>query len=83
MAAKTAIVTGACSGIGLALTHHLLSSQTVQWRVILADINVESYKKISSTLDPARAIFQQTVGTGRGSRWERKNRLFRSECGDC
>lgn len=73
MATKTAIITGACSGIGLALTHHLLSSQTVQWRVVLADINVESYKKISSTLDPERAIFYQTDV----SSWEDNATLFK------
>lgn len=73
MATKTAIITGACSGIGLALTHHLLSSQTVQWRVVLADINAESYEKISSTLDPARAIFQQTDV----SSWEDNATLFK------
>lgn len=36
MAPPTAIVTGACSGIGLALTKHLLA---LKWFVFMADIN--------------------------------------------
>ncbi|KAL1586472.1 hypothetical protein WHR41_05338 [Cladosporium halotolerans] len=36
MAPPTAIVTGACSGIGLALTKHLLA---LKWYVFMADIN--------------------------------------------
>ncbi|KAK5166815.1 uncharacterized protein LTR77_007544 [Saxophila tyrrhenica] len=36
MAPPTAIVTGGSSGIGLALTHHLLERQ---WNVVIADIN--------------------------------------------
>ena len=73
MPAKTAIITGACSGMGLALTHHLLSSQTTRWRVVLADINEESYSKLSSTLDPARTIFQRTDV----SSWEDNALLFK------
>jgi 15-hydroxyprostaglandin dehydrogenase (NAD) len=70
---KTAIVTGACSGIGLALTHHLLSSQAVRWRVALADINEESYEKVSSSLDSARTLFQRTDV----SSWEDNAVLFK------
>ena len=70
---KTAIVTGACSGMGLALTNHLLSSKSVYWRVVLADVNEDSYNKISSTLDPARTIFQRAdVST-----WEDNARVFK------
>jgi 15-hydroxyprostaglandin dehydrogenase (NAD) len=36
MAPPIAIITGACSGIGLALTKHLLA---LQWHVFMADIN--------------------------------------------
>ncbi len=59
---KTALITGACSGMGLALTHHLLSlsSPTVSWRVLMADINAAAYSKISSTLDPKRTLFHPT-----------------------
>lgn len=68
--------------MGLALTHHLLSSQTVQWRVVLADINEESYGKVSSTLDPARTKFHRTDV----SSWEDNALLFKSSfewsCGE-
>jgi 15-hydroxyprostaglandin dehydrogenase (NAD) len=62
---KTAIVTGAASGMGLALTQHLLSkpadsSPAVEWRVVLADINEEAYVQIASTLDRHRHIFVKT-----------------------
>ena len=57
---KTALVTGGCSGIGLALTQHLLSQTTVTWRVLLADINSNAYSSVSSSLDPQRTLFHQT-----------------------
>jgi 15-hydroxyprostaglandin dehydrogenase (NAD) len=59
--------------MGLALTHHLLSSETIQWRVVLADINDQSYEKISSTLDQSRTIFQRTDV----SSWEDSASLFK------
>jgi 15-hydroxyprostaglandin dehydrogenase (NAD) len=57
---KTAIVTGACSGIGLALTKHLLSQTDITWRVLLVDINPDAFSTISSTLDPSRTLFLRT-----------------------
>ena len=54
---KTAIITGACSGMGLALTQHLLSKYNNAWRVLMADINATSYEKISATLDSDRTKF--------------------------
>ncbi|KIX97030.1 uncharacterized protein Z520_07144 [Fonsecaea multimorphosa CBS 102226] len=62
---KTAIVTGAVSGMGLALTRHLLakadkSNGTEQWRVVLADINEVGYESIKSTLEQDRHIFVHT-----------------------
>lgn len=59
---KTALITGACSGMGLELTRHLLTlkSDTVTWRVVLADINTAAYDSIKSTLDPERTLFQPT-----------------------
>jgi 15-hydroxyprostaglandin dehydrogenase (NAD) len=57
---KTALITGACSGIGLALTRHLLSEASPQWRVVLADINTTAYEAIASSLDQARHIFVPT-----------------------
>lgn len=74
MPTKTAIVTGACSGMGLALTHHLLSSPTTHWRVVLADINETLYHQISPTLDPIRTKFQLTDV----SSWEDNAALFKT-----
>jgi 15-hydroxyprostaglandin dehydrogenase (NAD) len=54
---KTAIVTGACSGMGLALTKHLLSQTETTWRVLLADINQAAVSAVSPTLDPSRTLF--------------------------
>lgn len=56
---KTAIVTGACSGIGLALVRRLLyefednevqDGELQQWRVVLADVNQGAYESIKETL---------------------------------
>lgn len=52
---KTAIVTGASSGIGLALTEHLLSSN---YRVILADISPPPSTVLSAQVD--RAHYHRT-----------------------
>jgi 15-hydroxyprostaglandin dehydrogenase (NAD) len=57
---KTAIVTGGCSGIGLALVHHLLGKQDQKWRVVIADIRQDAYEAISSTLDKERTLFVHT-----------------------
>ena len=59
---KTAIVTGACSGIGLALTQHLLAQTDTTWRVLLADINPDPFvsSSIASTLDPSRTLILRT-----------------------
>ncbi|OCT49814.1 hypothetical protein CLCR_07079 [Cladophialophora carrionii] len=71
---KTAIVTGGCSGIGLGLVRHLLSSPNdQQWRVVIADIRPEAYAAISSTLDGSRHMF---IHTDVGS-WDSQAALFR------
>jgi 15-hydroxyprostaglandin dehydrogenase (NAD) len=57
---KTAIVTGACSGIGLALTKHLLSQTETTWRVLLADINPDAFSALSPALDSSRTLFLRT-----------------------
>ncbi|KAE9986282.1 hypothetical protein EG327_004406 [Venturia inaequalis] len=57
---KTALVTGACSGIGLALVRHLLAKKDAKWNVILADINEKAYQAISRDLDSSRTIFIPT-----------------------
>jgi 15-hydroxyprostaglandin dehydrogenase (NAD) len=46
MAPPTAIVTGACSGIGLALTKHLLA---LGWHVFMADVNPPPEKLDNTT----------------------------------
>jgi 15-hydroxyprostaglandin dehydrogenase (NAD) len=58
--------------MGLALTQHLLSKQDTHWRVVLADINEDAYKSISSALDPKRTMFQRTDV----SSWEDNANLF-------
>jgi len=57
---KTAIITGACSGIGLALTKHLLAKSDVEWRVVLADIRPEAWEEVKSSLDANRVKFIKT-----------------------
>lgn len=57
---KTAIVTGACSGIGLVLTKHLLAKEDVNWRVVLADIRPEAWEAIKSSLNNTRTKFIAT-----------------------
>jgi 15-hydroxyprostaglandin dehydrogenase (NAD) len=46
MAPPTAIITGACSGIGLALTKHLL---TLKWHVFMADVNAPTEELDNTT----------------------------------
>ncbi|ETI28509.1 hypothetical protein G647_00958 [Cladophialophora carrionii CBS 160.54] len=62
---KTAIVTGAVSGMGLAVTRHLLakaqdSSSKVHWRVVLADVNEAAYDELKMTLNEGDHIFVRT-----------------------
>lgn len=71
---KTAIVTGACSGIGLALTRRLLAKDDETWRVVLADIRPKAYEAIASSLDPARAKFVETNVAD----WDSNARLFKA-----
>ena len=56
MSKPVAIVTGAASGMGLAVTKHLLSKG---WRVAMADIDAKGGSSISSELGPD-TIFQHT-----------------------
>lgn len=51
---KTAIVTGAASGIGLALTKHLIAKE---WRVVMADWNQDVGNSIAKELGD-QAIFE-------------------------
>ncbi|KEF56340.1 uncharacterized protein A1O9_07921 [Exophiala aquamarina CBS 119918] len=54
---RTAIVTGATSGIGLALTQHLLSLENPAWRVVMVARGTPA-KKLN--LDPDRTLFIST-----------------------
>lgn len=56
MSGPVAIVTGAASGIGLAVTRHLLSKG---YRVALADINTEEGQKLTKDLGP-KTMFKTT-----------------------
>ena len=66
----TAIVTGAASGIGLALTRHLLAQN---WSVTLADVNEAQGKSLASELGP-QALFVKTDV----SSWEDQAALFKA-----
>jgi len=56
MSKPVAIITGAASGMGLALTKHLLSRD---WRVVMADVNLEVGTQLSEELG-SDTLFQQT-----------------------
>lgn len=70
---RTAIVTGGCSGIGLALVQHLLAKKDTQWNVIIADINEKAYQAISKDLDISRTTFIPTDV----SSWDSHAALFK------
>ncbi|KPI41132.1 Short-chain dehydrogenase 5 [Cyphellophora attinorum] len=52
---KHAVISGACSGIGLALARSLLDQP--DWKVVCADIRPESWKNLNPPLDSSRATF--------------------------
>lgn len=56
MSKSVALITGGASGIGLALTRHLLSKG---WRVIIADRNAAAGEAVVAELGPD-ALFHQT-----------------------
>jgi 15-hydroxyprostaglandin dehydrogenase (NAD) len=66
MAPPTAIITGACSGIGLALTKHLL---TLKWHVFMADVNAPTEELDNTT-------FVRTDITS----WTEQAALFKQAC---
>jgi 15-hydroxyprostaglandin dehydrogenase (NAD) len=62
MPVKTAVVTGAVSGMGLGLTRHLLSKSqkanaAEQWRVVLVDIDEDGYEQIKESLPEDLHLF--------------------------
>lgn len=56
MPAKVAIVTGAASGIGLALTRDLISKG---WKVAMGDINQQAGEQLAAKLGTS-VIFHKT-----------------------
>lgn len=56
MSKPVAVITGGASGIGLALTKHLLSKE---WRVVMADRNADAGKRLAAELG-ADSLFHQT-----------------------
>ncbi|KAK7206468.1 hypothetical protein BZA70DRAFT_287946 [Myxozyma melibiosi] len=64
-----AIVTGAASGIGLALTKHFLEAG---WKVTMADMNVEAGTKLAAELGPSAFFKKADV-----SSWDDQAALFR------
>lgn len=67
-ARQTAIVTGAASGIGLALSKHLISRG---WRVVLADVNEECGLAAAKELGHDAIFFKIDV-----TNWDDNLRLF-------
>lgn len=66
-----AIVTGACSGIGLALTRHLLTEKS--YRVVLADTNSARGAKLATEFGPSALFIKTDV-----SSWESQAALFKA-----
>ncbi|KAI9837918.1 MAG: hypothetical protein M1837_002657 [Sclerophora amabilis] len=67
--APVAIVTGACSGIGLSLTRRLVSRG---WNVAMADVDIPTGEALSAELGPV-AMFQPTDV----SSWDDQAALFK------
>jgi 15-hydroxyprostaglandin dehydrogenase (NAD) len=66
----TGIVTGAASGIGLAITTHLVSKG---WRVVMADMNATAGEAKASSLGPNARFHQTDV-----SSWDDQAALFKA-----
>jgi 15-hydroxyprostaglandin dehydrogenase (NAD) len=58
MSKHVALITGGASGIGFALTKHLLSKG---WKVVMADINHESGQNLSEELGPDTSFVRADV----------------------
>ena len=68
---RYAVVTGGASGIGLSLVKHLLSKPGL--KVIVADINTETWKAAESSIDSDRTLFIQTDVAS----WESQAAMFK------
>ena len=66
---QTAIVTGAASGIGLALVKHLLSKN---YRVVLSDVNESKGQSLSQELGDNAIFYKADV-----SSWEEQASMFK------
>lgn len=64
-----AIITGASSGIGLAISQHLLDKG---WKVVMADVNPSDISSFGTAKD--RVLFQKTDV----SIWDQQKALFRA-----
>jgi 15-hydroxyprostaglandin dehydrogenase (NAD) len=60
MSKPVAIITGAASGIGLALTRRLLEKQ---WRIVMADINVDKGRDLETELGPDVLFIETDVSS--------------------
>lgn len=68
---SVAIVTGACSGIGLAITRHLVAKKN--YRVVLADVNAKKGAELEKEFGSS-AIFVKTDV----SSWDSQAALFKA-----
>lgn len=48
---ETVVETGACSGIGLAITQYLSFQNDTTWHALLADLNEDAFSAICPILD--------------------------------
>ena len=69
MSSPVAVITGAASGIGLALTRHLLAKK---WRVVMVDIDSSKGVSLAEELGPNVIFIETDV-----SSWESQIYLFK------
>jgi 15-hydroxyprostaglandin dehydrogenase (NAD) len=67
MSSPVAVITGACSGIGLALTRHLIQQRS--WRVVMADVHGDT---VAAEFGAAALFVKTDVRS-----WEEQAHLFK------